>query len=105
MKNEFYVWIMDFNGKNLVPYDILPYLSQEWGELKPGKKKEASKDLRGWVDSKLKYQFWSRCQYEMLVLPWPPGPKDSSKKVDVYDQCVPNLDLITRLFAENERIN
>lgn len=95
---------MDFGSKNLVPYDILPYLSQEWGKLKPSKKKEASQDLQGWVDKELRYQFWGRCQYEMLILPWPPRDDDSPKKVDIYDQCVPNLELIIKLFKENEGI-
>lgn len=96
---------MDPGNMYPVPYDILPYLSQEWNKLKPSKKKEAAQNLQSWVDGELKYQYWGRCEYEMLVLPWPPGHKDSPKKVDVYGQCFPNLKLITRLFAENEGIN
>lgn len=104
MKNKFYVWVLDFGKSIPTPHDILPYLSQEWRNLKPKERGEATKDLQDWVKKKLLYQYWSRCQYEMLVLPWPTGPNDKPEKVDVYDQCLPNLELITRLFSENEEI-
>lgn len=96
---------MEFGNSTPTPYDILPYLSREWKDLKPSFKKEAKADIQEWVRKRLQYQFWSRCQYEMLVLPWPTGPKDAPKKVDVYGQCIPNLGLITRLFKENERLD
>lgn len=102
MKNKFNVVVE--NNQRYEPYDILGYLGRVWGELKPSQKNKALLDLQGWIDSELKYQFWSRCEYEILLLPWPPGPNDKAKKVDVYDQCLLNLEVITRLFAQNEGI-
>lgn len=103
-KNKFYVILEEGCTGEFGYYDILPYLSQEWNELKPKKKEEAKKDLQEWVDKTLKYRFWSRCQYEVLLLPWPSSDRDRAKKVDVYWQASPNLELITRLFSENEKI-
>lgn len=105
MKNKFYVWLLDFGKPSPTPYDILPYLGRKWGELKPAKKKEALKNIQDWVERELMHQFWARCEYEMLVLSWPPRDKDKPVKVDVYQQTKPNLELITRLFKENEKIN
>lgn len=36
----------------------------------------------------LRYYFWSRCEWEMIVSEWPPAPADKNVevKVDVYDQ-------------------
>lgn len=106
MKNKFHAWILEgFRNSTPVPIDVLSYLSQEWGKLKPSGKKEAKADLQEWVRKELMYQYWGRCEYEMLILPWPPRDNDEPKKIDVYGQCLPNLELITRLFSENERIN
>lgn len=104
MKNKFYVWVIDFNTGEPSKYDILPYLSDSWGDLKPASKQKALGDLQEWVKSQLMYQFWSRCEYEMLILPWPNKDSDKPRKVDVYQQALPNLPLITKLFAENEKL-
>ena len=96
-KNEFYVIGSDFK-----PYNILPYLSQEWSSLSPTRQKEALKDLSGWVDRELKHRFWSRCEYELILLNWP--SENVKKKIDIYQQALPNLSLIIKLFRENEKI-
>ena len=101
-KNSFYV-IIESNG-DYKPYDILPYLSGEWGKLKPRDREAAKTDIKEWVRKELQYQFWGRCEYEFLLLPWPPGKNDTPKKIDLYWQALPNLDLITKLFTENEGI-
>lgn len=104
-KNKFYVIIENVNTREFEPYDILPYLSRTWDNLKPKQKEEAKKDIKKWVDSKLMYQYWSRCEYEFQLLSWPEGKNDKPVKVDIYWQAKPNLDLITRLFKENEGIS
>lgn len=38
------------------------------------------------LDLLIKWQFWARCQYEHLVLPWPTHESDQSTKIDVYTQ-------------------
>ena len=32
------------------------------------------------------WQFWSRCEYEMLLYPWPKGDRDCGYKIDVFEQ-------------------
>lgn len=100
MKNKFYV-IVEANG-NFKHFDILPVLSREWSELKPKLKQEAIKNPKDWVDKELKYHFWSKCEYEVLLLSWPPRPNEEPEKIDVYWQISPNLELIVKLFSENE---
>lgn len=100
-KNKFHV-IIESNGR-YEPYDILPYLSREWGNLKPREKEAAKENLGAWVKKELQYQYWGRCEYEFLLLPWPPGRSEPTK-VDIYWQALHNLELITKLFSENEGI-
>ena len=49
------------------------------------------------------YQFWSRCEYEIILQDWPGQTKQ--EKVDVYWQIKNNLDLVTEVLinAINER--
>ena len=103
-KNKFFVIIENCGKRDFEPYDILPYLSNQWSRLSPKGKQEAKADLKKWVDGALMYQYWSRCEYEILLSCWPPSDKEDPKKVDIYWQAKPNLDIITRLFSENEGI-
>lgn len=38
------------------------------------------------VRSGLMYYFWSKCEYEIVVIPFGSNPKNTHKKIDVYDQ-------------------
>ena len=36
------------------------------------------------------WQFWSRCEYEFILLSWPTGPNEKGYKMDVYEQLEVN---------------
>lgn len=38
------------------------------------------------VRSNLMYYFWSKCEYEIVVIPFGSNPKGIRRKIDVYDQ-------------------
>lgn len=42
------------------------------------------------VEWELKYWFWCKCEYEVLIVQWPPNEKGPKWKVDVYDQVLTN---------------
>lgn len=118
----FYV-IIERNGE-FRPYNIMPYLIDTWHEFlkKVESFQEESEDIvsywnipgnfaeyRRWIDGELQYQFWGRCEYEIVLFPWPPKMNkdgyiedlEQAEKIDVYWQCRMNLDTITDLFIEN----
>lgn len=45
------------------------------------------------IDSILRNQLWSRCQYEVLITGFPFDEKELVK-MDAYQLCKPNLDMI-----------
>lgn len=48
------------------------------------------------------YAFWSRCEYEILLCPWPYYPEqDTERKIDVFDQLILNWDLFASYTFEN----
>ena len=97
--NEFNAIVYDINQREFVSYDIMPYLRNSYQKLKKIDRPKTYDGIKEFVDSELMYQFWSRCEYEIIVSDWPPS--GVKKKIDVYWQCKMNLDLITRLLIED----
>lgn len=122
MKNKiippYYTINWDFNRDEICYYNIMPYLCNEWEELKERKKKELKnlkrhkeRDLKAEEKCKMpetfeeikqfildisRYQFWARCEYEVIVTGWPVSKKEY--KLDVYEQIKQNIDVITEHF-------
>lgn len=103
------------------------YHQDEKDDIKLTKSKEK---LKAWIKRTAQYRFWAKCEYEHLVAPWPFGSyrikedlkklltpefnieklDDSIKfynilmqdmeKIDIYDQIIMNIDIITDILAE-----
>lgn len=87
--------IIEDNGK-FIPYDIVPYLLNRYKKEK--EKPVTIEEFRKFIDSWAKYQWWSRCEYEIILSDWPGQTKN--EKWDVYKQVSMNLDLITKLIMK-----
>lgn len=92
--NKFNVIIYDFNSKKMVPYDIIPYLVRCYDESND--KPSTFEELKNFIIKESKYQWWSRCEYEIILSDWP-NDKDR-EKWDVYKQITMNIDIITQIF-------
>lgn len=99
MKYEFNVLIWSFNKQHPEPYNVIPYFQREWYDEKNKDRFRSFEDIKQFIDSKAKYQFWARCEYEIIIESWP-VTKDQVK-LDVYDQIKMNLDLITTVFMKS----
>lgn len=123
--NKFNVIIYDFNGKKFTTYDVLPYLRNAYEErvvrhkellkkIKRSKKLDESilddkynkvpvtfNDFKEFVKSESQYQFWSRCEYEIILSDWPPSNPPIEEKWDVFDQIMMNHDIVTKLLMED----
>lgn len=131
----FYVINRNFYGdETFVPYDVMQYLIDSYKETKKNKWRktpETFEEFKAFVIDVSRYQFWSRCEYEILLGKWPfgsynmrqemkkfiatsPNLDDYStnidflnivtrdmEKIDVYWQIKMNLETITRLLMEN----
>lgn len=88
--------IVEDHGR-FVPYDIMEYLLDRWKEtyIKP----YSFKEIREFIKKEAMYQWWARCQYEIIISDWPPSGKE--EKWDVYKQIKMNLDNIVILFMGN----
>ena len=107
----FYTLAWDVNRNEVENYDVMPYLVSAWEEDKARKRKiwfKSSDDdtkepttVEEWKKAILaasRYEFWARCEYEIIVSEWP--TEKHRVKLDVFDQINANIDVITELFMK-----
>lgn len=102
---EYKVITWNFNTDRVEHYDIMPYLYRRLEE-KRKKRQIALKDLtlerlKEFIDTESKYQFWARCEYEVILSSWPPTENGHKHKMDVYEQIHMNLDNIAKLMYDD----
>lgn len=98
----FYTIIYDVNHKKFVRYNVMRYFLLEYIESRttkyiktPQTREEFIKFIEDWG----KYQFWGRCQYEIILSDWPPSGVE--EKIDVWYQIEMNLSLVADILMEN----
>lgn len=90
----------DFNSKEFESYDVMPYLIGCYKNVK--RKKECPKtfeDFKKFVESKSMYMYWSRCEYEIILVDWPCG--HNQHKIDIHYQIMMNIDIVTDILMKN----
>lgn len=103
---SFNVIIYNFNAQKFESYDIMPYLISVYRDLEADKRKQRRQPLpktydefKQFVNNESMYQWWGRCEYEIILVDWP-GQKHE-EKWDIYQQIQMNLDLITETLIWN----
>ena len=95
---QFNVLLWDFNRKSPGPYDILPYFRNKYQETEKKERPVTKEQWKNFITRWGKYMFWARCEYEIVILRWP--PTEESYKIDAWEQIENNLDLITEILTE-----
>lgn len=104
MKKVFNVLLWDFNQDKLIHYDVLPYLRDCYQDTIKHKDDSYFKtpktfeEFKHFIERNSRYQFWTRCQYEMICHGWPVQKKDH--KLDVHEQIMMNIDIIAEILFE-----
>lgn len=113
---EFFAMVKNFNTGEVKAYDVLKVIFNRLlntnGRLRKRKfylsngvykSEDIVKDkelCHKFVDSTFMYCYWSKCEYEFIVIDWPYRDtieKSRPVKIDVYEQLKPNLPVITDL--------
>lgn len=56
---------------------------------------ESFEEFKDFVKNESQYQFWARCEYEIILEDWP--CQKTSEKWDVHRQVMMNLDTVTNI--------
>lgn len=114
---QFNVLWWDYNNDHPTPYDVLPYFRRCYESCKKKDMPVTKEQWTEFVRQKGMYRFWGDCNYEIIISQWPPKYKNVkrknlengseemikelvSKKVDIWQQIEPNIDLIVNLLME-----
>jgi len=96
MKN-FNVIIFDFNSKKFESYNVIPYLVDCYNNS--NNKPKTFDEFKEFIRKQAMYQWWSRCQYEIIISNWPPSGIE--EKWDVYKQVMMNIDIVTNIVMKS----
>lgn len=86
----------DINRQKFEAYDIMPYLIECYKKEK--KKPKTFEEFKDFIEKQSLYMYWSRCQYEIILVDWP--CQKVEEKWDVYDQIMMNIDVITDIVMK-----
>lgn len=86
----------DINRQKFEAYDIMPYLIECYKKEK--KKPKTSEEFKDFIEKQSLYMYWSRCEYEIILVDWP--CQKVEEKWDVYDQIMMNIDVITDIVMK-----
>lgn len=90
---EWNVYVEDFNGKEIVPYNVFNH-----GRFLDDCKRNARKNGKDYTKfceqlrRDLMYYFWSKCEWEIILAPWIRRDTVKELKIDVFDQVMLNWD-------------
>ncbi len=105
------LWWKGQNGPK--PYDVVPYFVECYEEcIKESKKKNHPdyfnvptdfNSFKKFVKDRGMYHYWARCEYEMVILPWPYKietyvENQPGEKIDVWRQIEMNIDILVNLL-------
>lgn len=90
------VFYFNFNKKEITTYNIFNHggfmddLIKFHKETKVYNKEQLSEKL----ERLMRYYFWCKCEWEVIVSEWPPAPPERNVevKIDVFDQVEANWD-------------
>lgn len=111
--NELVFNVLEYNWNTRKPsyYNVIPYFKNNWNNKKSNFEKEKVKDkktLKEWIERASQYQYWARCEYEFLMGPWPYREDtiiNDLKKIDIHEQIMMNIDILTDLLYSEFKLN
>ncbi len=100
---QWYVLIDDFNKREFCLYNVLNDYFVGGEVFKALKKhKDSKEDFAKQVESEVKYRYWSRSEWELVLSPWCSNAKEV--KIDVYDQLWMNWDIFIDYLWNNQAL-
>ena len=120
---KFNVITYNVNSKEFESYNIIPYLVSCYNKKKD--KPKTFEEFKEFIKNESQYQWWARCEYEIILSPWPyltsPSERYDKKgeddieawkkhwkehlnecqKIDIHYQVMMNLDVITNLVMDS----
>ena len=56
------------------------------------------------IKRSLMYNYWSKCEHEIILSSWPSREDFNEEKIDVYDQIMINWDIFSEYIWNNKKL-
>ena len=86
---KWYVYIYNINSKKMEVYNIFDHASFKFCVEKELNNCNSKEDFAYKINNELKYYFWSKAEWEIIISPWI-GADGVKNKIDIYDQVINN---------------
>ena len=98
------VWYEDFNGKRIRTMNVFTHGRFYDDCIKNVKKNKEDKDaFSTQLLRDLRYYFWSKCEWEIILTSWPERKDFNDYKVDIAEQIELNWDKFVNYIWENRK--
>lgn len=101
---EWNVYYENINSRKIMPYNVFNHHFFTIGCAKAAKKCMSRTEFAEEVKHELMYYFWSKCEWEILLVSWT-SPEDEKRhcKIDVYNQVMLNYDRFIDYLWDNRK--
>lgn len=102
-KIAWYVFKEDWGNKAIKTFNIFRHTHFREDCKKAFKKyKNDIPAIQKEIKSILMYNYWCKCEYEIVITSFPPK-EDVGEKVDIYSQVMMNWDIFFNYLLENHK--
>ena len=102
---EYKVWVFNHNSQKIELFNVFNHFAFNKQVEKLLMKCKNIEEFSNALKSEVKYYFWSKAEWEVILEPWC-GCRDVEKskvKIDVYDQLIANWDwFIMNIWEQKE---
>ena len=95
------VYTENVNSRKIEPYNVFNHCGFSNDLSKIFREENDADRLVERVKSSLMYWFWSKCEWEVILVGWP--DTETHEKIDVYDQILLNWDRFLDYILEHGR--
>lgn len=93
MKLEWNVFYHSINSNKITTFNIFDHWKFNEDVQKSLKKFKDKDEFAEQLRRDLRYYFWSKCEYEIIISPWCGGRDTKDIKVDIYEQVMNNFNI------------
>ena len=92
-----YVYVKNFNGKRIEKFNIFNHAGfmNDVKDIYKKYKNDFNK-FEEEIQMSLRYCYWAKCEWEIILQSWPQCDDFHEEKIDVYDQVSLNWDVFIK---------
>lgn len=98
------VYCGDFNAGRIDEHNIFDHAGFYDDCVKAARKhKDDRSSFEDEIKRSLRYYYWSKCEWEIILSGWPPSDRFRAVKIDVFDQIMLNWPVFINWLWENRK--